>query len=122
VDTQSRDRAARAAARERDVNRDHRIVARDAGLDLISRANRWMVAGAVGMTGAVSLYASHAFHAAQHHTSAASSRRAASASPTSTGQTSTSQTATSTNLSLTSPQSAPAPAAPAPSAVVSGGS
>jgi hypothetical protein len=36
--------------------------ARDAGLALIRRANRWMVAGAVAGTGLISVAAANAFH------------------------------------------------------------
>jgi hypothetical protein len=120
MDNQSRDRTARAEAREQEANRHSRIMARDAGLSLIGRANRWMVTGAVGVTGAVSLYASHAFHPQRHSSAARTGTTASAASAT---QTSTGSTATSTDPSgLSAPQSAPVPASAAPSPVVSGGS
>jgi hypothetical protein len=52
--------------------------ARDAGLDLIRRANRWLIVGAVALTGGVSLAAAHAFHGRTPHAGAAP---AASTSP-----------------------------------------
>ncbi|MFL5824843.1 MAG: hypothetical protein ACJ764_15535 [Solirubrobacteraceae bacterium] len=36
--------------------------ARDAGLALISRINRWMIAGAVGLAGLISFVAAQSFH------------------------------------------------------------
>ena len=39
-----------------------RVNARERGLVLVSRINRWMIAGAVALTGVVSLVASQSFH------------------------------------------------------------
>jgi predicted aconitase with swiveling domain len=38
------------------------ITARDRGLALISRVNRWLITGAVGISGLISIAAAHAFH------------------------------------------------------------
>ena len=38
------------------------VVVREAGLELIRRANRWLIADAVAATGMFSLLAAHAFH------------------------------------------------------------
>jgi hypothetical protein len=95
---------------------------RDHGLELVARANRWLIAGAVAVTGGVALLADHAFHAraatrtsASAHQAAAGSTGTATTGTTGTGTTGTATTGTSTAV-------APAPASPSPGAVVSGGS
>jgi hypothetical protein len=88
---------------------------RDAGLDLIHRVNRWLLAGAVAASGVLSLVAAHTFHrrgvtvgAASAGASGAAQQSHASSSAGAAG--------------LRSPAQAPAPAPVAPSAVASGGS
>jgi hypothetical protein len=50
---EQRDRAARS----------RRAYARDLGLDMVDRANRWLISGAVILAGGVSALTWHAFHA-----------------------------------------------------------
>ncbi len=94
------------------------VSARDAGLALISRINRWLIAGAVGLTGVISLAAAHAFHGRTVATSSVSAAPAASSQPASNPN-------AGSGSGLQQPTSAPAPApapAPTPSPAVSGGS
>jgi hypothetical protein len=88
--------------------------ARDAGFAMIGRINRWLVAGAVVLSGAISLAAAKSFHG--HSTAGASSaaaRRSSSAG---------SESGTSSG-GFQQPAQAPSSAAPSSSApVVSGGS
>jgi hypothetical protein len=107
--------------RERDLTRRGRIMARDAGLDLISRTNRWMVAGAIGVAGAVSLYASNAFHPQTARSATSAPASSATQSSTNPTQSSTNPSQTSTNPGLQS-STAPVQATPAPAPVISGGS
>jgi hypothetical protein len=134
-------RSRRTHDEEPDAELRTRIAERDAGLDLVRRANHWLVAGAVGVTGAVSLWASHSFHAHHHaaaaagtpsSTGSATSGTAAAGTPTSetatAGTTATTTTGTATTGTATGPElqpsatvptvTAPQPVAP----VVSGGS
>jgi hypothetical protein len=88
--------------------------ARDAGLALISRINRWVLAASIGLAGVIALVAEHSFHG---HTATA-------AASTSQSQSSGSSASNSTGDSIQQPTQAPssaAPVAPAP-VVVSGGS
>ena len=92
---------------------------RDAGLALIGRINRWMIAGAVALSGMISLVAARSFHG---HTTSSSS---AVSQPSSSGGSSSSAGDSSSSgggLSQPSqpPSSSSAPSAQAP--VVSGGS
>jgi hypothetical protein len=103
------ERGRMAAAQER-------VVARDAGLDLIGRTTRWLVAGAVGVTGAISLYASHAFR--PHPAAAAPALSGSASAPTSVSR-SPAQTGAS---GLAAAPAAPVAAAPSAPAVISGGS
>jgi hypothetical protein len=80
------------------------ITARDAGLNLIARINRWIIAGAVALSGLISVAAARSFHG--HATTHASAV--------------TSQPAPAPSAASAPAQAAPAPSAPAP--VVSGGS
>ncbi|MGO9972130.1 MAG: hypothetical protein ACLP01_04820 [Solirubrobacteraceae bacterium] len=89
----------------------HPVDRRDAGLDLIRRGNRWLVAGAVGLAGVVSLAAAHAFPG-RTITSGVASAVSGQAQPQQG----------SSGSGLQSPSQAPGVALPAPSAVVSGGS
>ncbi|MGA2010404.1 MAG: hypothetical protein ABSH51_07720 [Solirubrobacteraceae bacterium] len=91
--------------------------AREEGLALVARANRWVVSGAVLLAGGVTAIAAHSFHA---HTASAP---ATSASPSSVapGQAAPGQGGGLQGPSQ-APQSAPAPAVSAPAPVVSGGS
>jgi hypothetical protein len=104
--------------RELESDRRSRIAARDEGFELIRRANRWLVAGAVGVTGAVSLWASHAFHP---HTTAGAG---AAASSTAAASSSSGQQGTGTGTAALQPANPPTATAtaPAPAPVVSGGS
>ena len=85
---------------------------RNAGLELLSRINRWLIAAAVVVAGFLSLLAERAFRG---HSASSTGSSAAS----STVQPSSSSSGSGSGLS--SSQSAPAPA-PAPAPVVSGGS
>jgi hypothetical protein len=92
------------------------IQARERGLSLVSRANRWMIGLALLLAGALTGLTAHAFHAkpasAQTARSVASSQTRDDGSGGSTSA-----------PPLQAPTSAPIPAAPAPVApVVSGGS
>ncbi|MGZ4227171.1 MAG: hypothetical protein ACXVHX_16570 [Solirubrobacteraceae bacterium] len=90
------------------------IETREAGMDLVHRVNRWLVAGAVSAAGFLSLVAAHAFHghsvAVGGATSSASRGVQQSQAPSRAGG------------GFGSPAQAPAPATPGPGAVVSGGS
>ncbi|HUE25675.1 MAG TPA: hypothetical protein VMP89_02800 [Solirubrobacteraceae bacterium] len=91
---------------------------RDAGLALISRINRWMIAGAVAFSGVISLVAARSFHG---HTVSAVSQPAQSSSAGS-GSSSSGSSSSGSGLSQPSQAPAPAPAQSAPAPVVSGGS
>ena len=93
------------------------VTARERGLALISRVNRWLIAGAVGLSGLISLAAAHAFHG--RTLSGGGSPLAA--SPT-LPQSQTPAGDDGGGGGLQQPAQAPAPAAAAPSAGVSGGS
>jgi hypothetical protein len=92
------------------------IEARSAGFAIVSRLNRWLLAGAVGGAGALSLVAASSFHG--------KSKLAAVRRPASHAGAHRSPTAQSGVQSSPSIQPAPPPVAvaPAPAAVVSGGS
>ena len=90
------------------------IAARDAGLALISQIRRWLVAGAVMLSGAFSLLAAQAFHG--HARGAGAS---AAGALTAAGQNAGSGDEGS-GLQQPAARPAPAPASRAP--VVSGGS
>jgi hypothetical protein len=96
--------------------RRNAVNARDAGLDLIARINRWFVAGAVVLTGAVSVAAARSFHG--HSSGAAATQSAGSGS----SSTSSGGSSTSSGGSLQQPSQAPSTSSPAPAPVVSGGS
>jgi hypothetical protein len=101
--------------------RSHSASDRDAGLWLIGRINRWMISGAIAISGLLSFVAAHAFHG---HTSTAGSA-AASSSAAGGGSSGSSGSGASSGSggSLQQPSQAPAPATAAPSPpVVSGGS
>lgn len=86
--------------------------ARDAGLELIRRINRWMIAAAVALAGMISLVAARSFHG--HTASAATSSQSS--------QSSNSSSSNSSGGGLSQPSQAPSPAQSAPAPVVSGGS
>jgi hypothetical protein len=90
------------------------VTARDVGLELTRRLNRWLIGGAVAATAALSLVAAHAFHG---HTATVGG---VSASASGTAQQQSSSNAD--GAGLQSPAQGPVPAASAPSGVVSGGS
>jgi hypothetical protein len=85
------------------------VMARDAGLRRISAVTRWLTVGIVGLSGALALIASQAFHGR-------TVSNASAASSLSAGQTSS---AASEGLSPATVTPTPTPAAPV---VVSGGS
>jgi hypothetical protein len=93
------------------------VTARENGLALISRINRWLIAGAVALSGAISVAAANAFHG---RTRAQSNQTAVT-----NGGGGSSQRASNTGSggALQPPAQAPAPTqAPASGPVVSGGS
>jgi hypothetical protein len=89
--------------------------ARDHGLRRISDVTRWLIAGAVALTGALAVLADRSFHGHASSTAAASSSVASSSTTAATNQ------GSATATPLQSAQSSPTvtPAAPV---VVSGGS
>jgi hypothetical protein len=94
------------------------VIAREAGLKLIRRVNRWLIAAAVAAAGMFSLLAAHAFHGHAATTGAASSSSSASApagSPSGVPQ-------AADGSGLQAPAQAPASAPASPAPVVSGGS
>ncbi len=95
---------------------------REYGFELVARVNRWLLAGAIAITGGVALLADHAFHSVRRTSEAVSAKRA-----TVNGASSAAASASATSTvggggSAVGAASAPTPAAPSPSAVVSGGS
>ena len=84
--------------------------ARDAGLELVSRINRWLIAGAVTLTALFSAFAAHAFRG---HGVALGGTGVTHHSHRGDGESSG---------GLQQPAQAPAPAQPSPAPVVSGGS
>lgn len=107
--------------------------AREAGLALTRRVNRWMIGGAVILTGGVSAVTAHAFHARSPtvtgSSAAATTARHAAArrSHASAGSASTASSDRSgQGASLQAPSQPPTAVAPAPATapapVVSGGS
>lgn len=95
------------------------VTARDAGLRLIARINRWMIAGAVALSGLISVAAARSFHG---HT--ATNAGAATSQPSSSSSSSSGASGSSDGSGIQQPPQAPssAPAQPAPAPVVSGGS
>jgi hypothetical protein len=93
---------------------------RERGLNIVSRANRWMIAGAVGLAGGVTAVTAHAFHT--HTATAATTSSAVSSQASQAAQ--PSQQAPSSGGGLQAPAQAPTQVAPVqPQApVVSGGS
>jgi|SRR5450755_673847 hypothetical protein len=101
-----------------------RTTIRDRGLAMISRFNRWLIAGAVAASGLISLTAAHAFHARTASGTGSSSATGSSAGGASaSGSGAPAQSPSGQDGSgLSQPTQAPAPAQAAPSPVVSGGS
>lgn len=100
------------------------VNARDAGLALVSRINRWMIAGAIALSGVISLVAQQAFHGHTVNASNASSP-ASNASNTASSAASAPSSSSSGSSSLQQPAQAPAAASSSSSSsggVVSGGS
>lgn len=91
------------------------INARDRGLALISRLNRWMIAGAVALTGVISIIAKESFHGRTLSSSGTVSQSSSSSSGSSS-----SSSSGSIQQPTQAPSSVPAPVVAAP--VVSGGS
>ena len=104
------------------------VASRDAGLELVRRTNRWLIAGAVAATGFVSLAAAHAFHGRTITGSGASS---SASSPTqqsgslSSASSPTQQSGSSSRAGgggLQSPSQTPVSGSSGSTGVVSGGS
>ena len=85
---------------------------------MISRFNRWLIAGAVAASGLISLTAAHAFHGRTVSSNGSSSGASNASSAPAPSQPSSGQDGS----GLSQPTQAPAPAQAAPSPVVSGGS
>ncbi len=96
------------------------IAARDAGLALASQIKRWLLAGALMLSGLFSLLAAHAFHGHLRGETARASSGASSSSASSAA--STAQSSSDDGGGLQQPAATPAPATQAPAPVVSGGS
>ena len=94
------------------------VQAREAGLELIRRVNRWLIAAAVAAAGLFSLLAGNAFHG---HT-VTTGRASSSSSAVSPGASPSGVPQSAGGSGLQAPAQAPAPAPAAPSPVVSGGS
>jgi hypothetical protein len=90
------------------------VIARDAGLRRISTVTRWVIAGAVGLSGALALIAANAFHGRTISNSSSSQTPATQQAPATPAIPSVSQ-------GPQAPQQAPAQT-PATPVVVSGGS
>jgi hypothetical protein len=93
------------------------VNARDAGFALIGRINRWLIAGAVVLSGAISVAAAKSVHG--HSTTPASS---AAHSSSASSASSSPGTASSSSSGLQQPAQAPSQAPSSPAPVVSGGS
>jgi hypothetical protein len=102
------------------------VAAREEGLSLVTRVNRWMIGLAVILSGALTGLTAHAFHAKAASPHSATTTPSPPASGGNSATTAPSPPANGGNSApLQSPSSAPAPAAPAPAPappVVSGGS
>ena len=92
------------------------IAARDAGLALASQIKRWLLAGALTLTGLFSLLAAHAFRGHLRGTSAGAPAHGTAA------RASSQHSDDGGDATLQQPAAAPAPAPAAPAPVVSGGS
>jgi hypothetical protein len=81
---------------------------RDRGLRLISRTNRWLIAGAVGLSGLFSVLAAESFHG---HTASASTvshtSSLSSSSGSSSATSSSASSSTSSSSGLQSPSQSP---------------
>ena len=94
---------------------------RDAGLALISRITRWLIAGAVALSGFISIAAANAFHG--HTVTARNTSTPVSSSATIGQAHSQPPPVNDQRTGLQQPAAAPAPSpAPTPAPVVSGGS
>lgn len=98
------------------------VGARDAGLELIRRVNRWLIAGAVAAAGLLSLLAANAFHGHTVTSGGAASSSGGSLSSSSSSGAASSSSSNAGGSGLQGPGQAPAPAPAAPAPVVSGGS
>lgn len=112
---------ARAARDRFQAPRQRAITARDAGLKLASRANRWLICGAVALAGGLSALTAHAFHS---RTAAAPNAAAPNAAAATTAAPQSSQPSSQTPLQSPSqpPSASSQVPAPAPAPAVSGGS
>jgi hypothetical protein len=95
------------------------VGAREVGLGLIRRINRWLIAGAVAAAGLFSLLAAHAFHG---HTVTAGGASSSAALPSGSPSGIPQSASSAAGSGLQAPGQAPAPAPAAPAPVVSGGS
>ena len=94
--------------------------AREAGLEMIRRVNRWLIAGAVAAAGLFSLLAAHTFH--EHTVGASASSNSSAVSPSAPSSGAPQSSSSSAGSGLQAPAQAPSPAPAAPAPVVSGGS
>ncbi len=95
--------------------------ARDRGLALLSRINRWVIAGAVGLSGVLSVAAANGFHGRQRTQSSGTQRRHSVGYGSATSQ--QSSTTTEDGGSLQQPAQPPTSSpASASTGAVSGGS
>jgi hypothetical protein len=99
---------------------------REYGFELVARVNRWLLAAALAVTGAVALLADHAFHSAQRTSRAVAAKRVSASGASAAAASSAAGASTigggSAGGGNAGAASAPAPAAPSATAVVSGGS
>lgn len=114
-------RAASASASQRPAPR-RAIALRELGLQRIATANRWLIAGAIGLSGFFSAVAALARPGVSHHPSAAAGSAASSGTASSASD--PSAQSNDPTQQIQAPDSAPqvdqVPSAPAP--VISGGS
>ena len=93
------------------------VTTRDAGLALISRINRWVIVGAVALSGVISLVAARSFHGRTVASSGSAISQPAQ-SPSSSGGSDSGGS----RLAQPTQAPSPSPAQSAPAPVVSGGS
>lgn len=110
-------RAARSQAiGQAEIATRRAVLMRDAGLRRISTVTRWVIAGAVGLSGALALIAANAFHGRTLSSSPSSQTPVTQQAPTAPQTPSVSS-----SQGPQAPQQVPAQT-PAPPVVVSGGS
>jgi hypothetical protein len=91
------------------------VTTRDAGLALIGRINRWLIAGAIALTGMISLVAARSFHGRTVGSAGSANIQSAQSSSASSGG------SNSSGGGLAQPAQAPSPSQSASAPVVSSG-